>query len=117
MKRGAEYDALKAGFTERLLEVLYKEKPQLRGKVAHAELSTPLTTRHFAGHPHGELYGLDHTPSRYRVQLRAQTPIAGLYLTGADLVSAGVAGGLVGGVMTSAAILGMRTLADVMRRA
>jgi all-trans-retinol 13,14-reductase len=117
MKRGAEYDAMKAGFTERLLEVLYKEKPQLRGKVAHAELSTPLTTRHFASHPRGELYGLDHTPARYRVPLRAQTPIAGFYLTGADLVSAGVAGGLVGGVMTSAAILGVRVLGDVMKRA
>jgi all-trans-retinol 13,14-reductase len=117
MKRGAEYDALKASLTERLLDVLYKEKPQLRGKVAHAELSTPLTTRHFAGHPRGELYGLDHSPARYRVPLRAQTPIAGLYLTGADLVSAGVAGALVGGVMTSAAILGVRLLGDVMKRA
>jgi all-trans-retinol 13,14-reductase len=116
MKRGADYEALKASFTERLLEVLYKEKPQLRGKVAHAELSTPLTTRHFAAHPRGELYGLDHSPARYRVPLRAQTPIAGLYLTGADLVSAGVAGGLVGGVMTSAAILGVRVLGDVMKR-
>lgn len=116
MKRGADYDEMKAGFTERLLEILYKEKPQLRGKVAHAELSTPLTTRHFAGHPRGELYGLDHSPSRYRVPLRAQTPLAGLYLTGADLVSAGVAGALVGGVMTSAAILGMRVLGEVMKR-
>lgn len=117
MKRGAEYEAWKAAFTERMLEVLFRAKPELRGKVAHAELSTPLTTRHFAGHPRGELYGLDHSPARYRVPLRAQTPLAGLYLTGADLVSAGVAGGLVGGVMTSAAILGMRVLADVMKRA
>jgi all-trans-retinol 13,14-reductase len=117
MKRGAEYEAWKATFTERMLDVLYKEKPELRGKVAHAELSTPLTTRHFAGHPRGELYGLDHSPARYRVPLRAATPLAGLYLTGADLVSAGVAGGLVGGVMTSATILGVRVLGEVMRRA
>jgi len=54
---------------------------------------------------------------RYRVPLRAETPIAGLYLTGADLVSAGVAGAMVGGVMTSAAILGVRMLGDVMKRA
>jgi len=54
------------------------------GKVDHVELSTPLTTRHFAGHPHGEIYGLAHTPARFAArQLRPHTPIAGLYLTAA----------------------------------
>jgi all-trans-retinol 13,14-reductase len=115
MKRGAEYEALKARFTERLLEALFARMPQLRGKVDHAELSTPLSTRHFATHPRGELYGLDHDPARYRVPLRAQTPIAGLYLTGADLVSAGVAGGLVAGVITAGAILGMRVVREATR--
>ena len=116
MKRGAEYGELKARFTERLLETLFAQLPQLRGKVDHAELSTPLTTSHFASHPHGELYGLDHTPARYRVRLRAQTPVKGLFLTGADLVSAGVAGGLVAGVITAGAILGLRAVRDVMKR-
>ncbi len=116
MKRGADYDALKASFSERLLEVLFARLPQLRGKVDHAELSTPLTTRHFASHPRGELYGLDHDPARYRLPIRAQTPVPGLYLTGADLVSAGVAGGLMAGVLTAGAILGVRTILDIMRR-
>jgi all-trans-retinol 13,14-reductase len=116
MKRGADYEALKQGFTDRLLEALFAQLPQLRGKVDRAELSTPLSTRHFASHPHGELYGLDHDPARYRVRLRAQTPVKGLFLTGADLVSAGVAGGLVGGVLTAGAILGLRVIRDVMKR-
>ncbi len=115
MRRGKDYEAMKAAFSERLLEVLYRRLPQLRGKVAHAELSTPLTTAHFSGHPRGELYGLDHTPARYRLPLRAQTPVAGLYLTGADLVSAGVAGGLLGGVLTAGALLGARFVRDLMR--
>ena len=116
MKRGADYESLKKSFSDRLLEALFARLPQLRGKVAHAELSTPLTTRHFAGHPRGELYGLDHDPARYRMRIRAQTPVKGLFLTGADLVSAGVAGALVGGVLTASAILGMRVLRDVTRR-
>lgn len=117
MKRGTEYGELKARFTERLLESLFARLPQLRGKVDHCELSTPLTTRHFASHPRGELYGLDHDPARYRLRLRAQTPVKGLFLTGADLVSAGVAGGLAAGILTAGAILGVRVIRDVMKRA
>lgn len=116
MKRGSEYDAWKESFTERLLEALFQKLPQLRGKVDHAELSTPLSTRHFAGHPRGELYGLDHTPARFDVKVRAETPVRGLFLTGADLVSAGAAGGLVGGALTASAVLGLRTLREIMTR-
>jgi all-trans-retinol 13,14-reductase len=114
MKRGPDYVALKARFTDRLLESLFARLPQLRGKVDHAELSTPLSTRHFASHPRGELYGIDHDPARYRLPIRAQTPVEGLYLTGADLVSAGVAGGLAGGAITAGAILGLRGVGSLL---
>ena len=95
-------------------EALFRVHPNLRGKVDHAELSTPLTTRHFAGHPKGELHGIDHTPARYDVPLRAQSPVPGLFLTGADLVSCGVSAALVGGAITTGAILGIRTLGKIM---
>ncbi len=116
-KRGADYDALKARFTERLLDVVFTKLPQLRGKVDVAELSTPLTTRHFAGHPHGELYGLDHTPERYRISLRPKSPVRGLFLCGQDVASCGVGGALIGGLLAAAAIDGPRVFADVMRGA
>ena len=104
-KRGDDYEALKQRLSERLLEVLHREHPAVAGKIDHAELSTPLTTRHFAGHPHGEIYGLAHTPERFAARhLRAHTPIAGLYLTGADVCTAGVGGALMGGVLTASAI-------------
>jgi len=104
-KRGGDYEALKQQLSERLLDALLRECPQLRGKIDHAELSTPLSTRHFAGHPHGEIYGLAHTPARFAArQLRPHTPISGLYLTGADICTAGVGGALMGGVLTAAAI-------------
>ena len=116
MKRGPDYEAFKARLSERLLEALLRHLPQLRGKIDHAELSTPLSTAHFAGHPRGELYGLDHSPARYRLPLRAETPVRGLYLTGADLVSCGVGGGLMGGALAAAAILGPRLLVELGRR-
>jgi all-trans-retinol 13,14-reductase len=116
-KRGAEYDAWKAAMSERLLEVLYRERPSLRGHLAYAELSTPLSTRHFTAHPDGEIYGLSHTPARFRLPLRAQSPVPGLFLTGQDLVSCGVAGALFGGGLTAAAVLRGRLLTSLSRRA
>ena len=64
--RGAEYEAFKASLADRMLEALYQQMPQLRGRVAFSEISTPLTSAHFAGYARGELYGLDHTPARFR---------------------------------------------------
>jgi all-trans-retinol 13,14-reductase len=114
-KRGADYDALKQQITERLLAALYNECPQLAGKVDHAELSTPLTTRHFAGHPHGEIYGLAHTSARFAARhLRPHTPIAGLFLTGSDICTAGVGGALMGGLLTAAAITRKNVIAQVL---
>lgn len=115
-KRGPEYETLKARFKERLLEAVYRRLPQLKGKVDHAELSTPLSAAHFTGHKRGEIYGLDSSPARFALPLRAKTPVPGLFLTGADLASCGVAGAAFGGVLCAAAILGHKVLWDVIKR-
>ncbi|MBE2251836.1 MAG: NAD(P)/FAD-dependent oxidoreductase [Myxococcus sp.] len=115
-KRGDDYEAFKQRFTDRLLEVVFKRLPQLRGRVDVAELSTPLTTEHFASHPRGELYGLDHTPERYDLPLRAKTPIPGLMLTGADLATCGVAGGALGGLITASAVVGPGPVMGLLKR-
>ncbi len=115
-QRGADYDALKARFQARLLDAVYARLPQLKGKVDHVELSTPLSTAHFSGHARGEIYGLDSSPARYRLPLHAKTAVPGLFLTGADLASPGVGGAAFGGVMTAAALLGSRVMWELMRR-
>jgi len=115
-KRGAEYEELKASLSVRLLDTLYKHVPGARGKVAFAELSTPLTTRTFAAHPHGEIYGLQHTTQRFAQHwLRPRTPIAGLYLTGADICSAGVVGALMGGLLCASAVLQKNALDQALK--
>ena len=116
MKRGPEYDGLKDRFKERLLEVLYARWPQTKGHVKHAELSTPLSTQHFAAHPRGELYGLAQSPDRFAARIGARTKVPGLYLTGADVAMAGVSGALVGGVVTTAAILGLGLMNELLSR-
>lgn len=115
-KRGPEYEALKHRFKERLLDAVYRRLPQLRGKVDHAELSTPLSAAHFSGHRRGEIYGLDSSPQRFALGLRAKTHLPGLFLTGADVASCGVGGAAFGGALCAAAVLGEDTLWELLKR-
>jgi all-trans-retinol 13,14-reductase len=106
-KRGDEYEQLKEKYAQRLLDELYKMEPQVKGKVDYYELSTPVTTRHFMNYDKGELYGIDHDPNRYHQRfLQPRTPIKNLYLTGQDIVTAGVAGALFAGYLTTSAVTG-----------
>ena len=105
MKRGDDYEAFKENLSQRLLDVLYRYEPQLKGKVAHYELSTPLSTKNFTNYQYGEIYGIEHSPERFEQDfLRPHTPIQNLYLTGQDIVTAGIAGALMSGVLTVSAI-------------
>lgn len=105
-RRGEDYEAFKSQLSERLLAAFYQVVPQARGQVEIAELSTPLSTLEFTGHPRGSIYGLAHTPARFREPLlHPQTPISNLYLTGADVSTAGVTGAMIGGVLAANVIL------------
>lgn len=115
-KRGEGYDALKARLHQRLLDVLLTHCPQIAAHIEHAELSTPLSTKTFAAHPRGEIYGLAHTPERFEHrELRPETPIKGLFLTGADICSCGIGGALMGGVLTASAAYRKNILGIVAR--
>ncbi|NNJ88230.1 MAG: NAD(P)/FAD-dependent oxidoreductase [Eudoraea sp.] len=110
-KRGNAYETFKKEISERLLKELYNHLPQLQGKVNCYELSTPLTTQHFVNYGRGEIYGLDHSPSRFKQKfLVPRTPIKNFYLTGQDIVTAGVAGALFSGMLTASAISGKNVL-------
>lgn len=108
-KRGEDYQQLKQELTDRLLETLYKQMPQLRDALDFVELSTPLSTQWFQWNQEGEIYGIEHTVERFQQSwIHPKTKIKNLYLTGSDVVTAGVGGALMGGVMTTAAMLGLK---------
>ena len=116
MHRGAEYEALKEQIAQRLLAHLFEQLPHLKDHIDHYELSTPLTTKNFANYQKGELYGIDHSPNRYRQKfLQPRTPIKGLYLTGQDIVTAGVGGALFSGLITASAMTGRNYMKRVVR--
>ena len=108
-KRGEDYETLKQELTERLLKTLYTHMPQLESALDFVELSTPLSTQWFQWNQEGEIYGINHTVERFQQDwLHPITPVKNLYLTGSDIVTAGVGGALMGGVMTTSAMLGLK---------
>ena len=114
MKRGKEYEQFKAKISIRLLEVLYKQLPHLEGKVDHQELSTPLTTKNFVNYNKGEIYGIDHSPERFQQRfLKPKTPIKNFFLTGQDIVTAGVGGAMFSGVLTASAMQGKNLIKKI----
>jgi all-trans-retinol 13,14-reductase len=115
--RGEEYDRMKEQLTCRLLAELYRHVPEAAGGVVATELSTPLSTRHFANAPQGEIYGLAHTPARFASRdLKPRTPLQHLFLTGQDVAMCGVMGALSGAVTTASVML-RRNLFGVISRA
>ncbi len=115
-KRGEDYDTFKETIAQRLLEQLYRVQPQMKGAVDYYELSTPITTQHFVNYEQGEIYGLDHSPQRFQQKfLRPHTPIKNFYLTGQDIVTAGVGAALFSGVITAAAMTRKNLLEKVLK--
>lgn len=114
--RGNDYDSLKEQISNQLLACLFRYLPQTKGKVAYYELSTPLSVRHFMGHRHGELYGLAHNVRRFNNKmLKPKTFIKGLYLAGQDIVTAGVAGALISGVLCASVMKNRNYVGKIMR--
>lgn len=105
-KRGEAYEALKDQFKEEMLEKLYSLFPQLKGHVVSAVVSTPLSTKHFTNYQQGEIYGLAHTPERFKLPyLNPTSRIKGLTLVGQDITVVGVAGAMLSGMLGAISIL------------
>ena len=66
----------------------------------------------------GEVYGLEHDMARFdawtQARLRPKTDVPGLFLTGQDILSAGVTGAAYAGVLTASAVLERNVLNDLM---
>lgn len=106
MNREEAYEKLKLQFKESMLNRLYKLYPQIEGYVVVTEVSSPLSTKHFTNHLQGEIYGLAHSPERFKLKfLRPETKIKGLRLVGQDITVVGVAGAMLSGMLAAITIL------------
>jgi all-trans-retinol 13,14-reductase len=116
MKRNLNYQDLKKDLSTRMLEEgLYKYYPKTRGNVEHIEIGTPLTNQFYLGAVSGEGYGLNSNAYRFSqaLDLKPETDIKNLYLTGQDVCTLGFTGALMGGVLTAHSILGYGTFLDI----
>ena len=86
MHRGKEYEELKRAIGDVIWKQTMALFPQLQGKVEYFDVGTPVTNKHYLGATGGEMYGCDHDGRRFTakatVELRPETPIKNLYLTG-----------------------------------
>lgn len=104
-ERPAEWAALKHDVEAKLMAFFTKKFPALQPMVVYQELGTPLATALFTGHEKGGFYGVETTPRRVLSEaLKARTPLPGLFLTGQDVMTPGIAGALYGGMLGAAAI-------------
>lgn len=104
--RGAEYEDMTARLSEDLLAVALKHYPQISGRIAHAELATPLTFNHFLNRSRGNFMGYEQTPLRFAQRwMRAHGPVKGLFFGGQDVTAAGVSGAMVSGLVAASAVL------------
>ena len=111
--RGADYSSLKQRIGNGLIDLAETAVPGLKDLINYAEVSTPLTIEHYTSHPRGAFYGIAKTPERYRSPLGPVTPVKGLYLSGQDAGSCGVAGAMMGGVVAACQILGPKGFMEI----
>jgi all-trans-retinol 13,14-reductase len=103
--RDAGYLALKKNITDKLLTQLRCAIPEVMQHLVLSELSTPLTAEHFVRATRGAIYGLDASTSRFSCPaLRSRTPLPDFYMTGVDVMTTGVAGALISGLLTAAVL-------------
>ena len=118
-KRGEEYEEFKETLTQALLGQYLQNYPELRPMVSFTEMSTPLSTHHFAASHYGSIYGLASEPGRFLDEgLNPKTDVKGLYIAGVDVMAPGIAGALGGGALAAAAaepVAAMRYLRPIMR--
>ena len=114
-KRGEEYENEKEKLSTRIMDVVHRHAPGIKEAVDYMELSTPLTIRDLANYQQGEMYGVYHTPQRFRQRwLKPRTKIKNLFLTGQDVTTAGVTSALFSGLLTASAVLN-KNLTNMMK--
>jgi phytoene dehydrogenase-like protein len=106
-RRGAAYEQIKRDLAQQLIARVEQRIPGFADLVAYVDVSTPVTMERFQGNPRGEFYGLAATPERvFQPWTSAVSPVENLYLTGADVMSPGIVGAMMGGVKTAGAVMG-----------
>ena len=104
-ERATDWAAFKKDIEAKLMAFYEAKFPALAPLIVYRDLGTPLATASFTAHEKSGFYGIETTPRRMLSEaLSARTPVPGLFLTGQDVMTPGIAGALWGGMLGAAAI-------------
>lgn len=106
--KDASYQKFKADAREAMMQQGFREIfPDLERYIVHTSVGTPLSTNNFLSTEEGECYGRSATPTRWLCpDLSPYTPMKNFYLTGQDVVTLGLTGGIAAGYMTANVVAG-----------
>ncbi|CAG0921646.1 unnamed protein product [Notodromas monacha] len=109
MHRDDEYEARKNAYGHKAIETMYRLYPQLEGRIDYLSFATEVTVHHYLNRKSGGYSKLALTPYKMSLEaslnLRPDTPIEGLFLTGEDTFIVAVITAILSGTITASRIL------------
>ena len=113
-RRGADYLAIKARYTDECITLAETVIPGLREMVSQTYTSTPLTYRDYTLTPNGSAYGVRRDCRNLVItMLSPRTPIPNLMLTGQNLMLHGLEGVSMTALLTCQEILGIEYIKKI----
>jgi all-trans-retinol 13,14-reductase len=113
--RGPEYEALKEGLADRMIDAAENVIPGIRRALVYRAVGTPLTSAFYCESPFGNSYGTAKTPWQVGpFSYRTNAEIEGLHLCGASTLSHGIAGASISGLMAAQRVLGAASRDDLL---
>ncbi|XP_041350180.1 all-trans-retinol 13,14-reductase-like [Gigantopelta aegis] len=117
--RGDHYEQIKTAIGQQMWKQCCDLFPQIADKLEYFEVGTPVSNSFYLGGPKGEAYGLNLTKTRFTLDsclnLRPETGIPGLFLTGQDTSVAGMMGAIMGSVICVSKILNRNVFTDLIK--
>ena len=105
--RGEEYELWKHQMTKKLLDLVEKIYPEIRGGIEFSFASSPLTIRDFYGNKNGSNYGFQKDSNDLMLsQMSVFTKVKNLFLTGQNVNIHGFCGVSITAIETAEAIVG-----------
>jgi all-trans-retinol 13,14-reductase len=113
--RGAAYERLKEGLGDQMIAAAEEVIPGLSRAIRFRSIGSPVTNDHYCATPRGAAYGTAKTPFQVGpFSFAIRTSVRGLYSCGASTVSHGVAGASLSGLMAAQAVLGVKSMDDLL---
>jgi phytoene dehydrogenase-like protein len=107
MKRGADYDALKADLARRLTAMIAEQVPELQERIADVYTATPLSDAWYTLNERGAVFGISHDVTQQgRDRPQPRTRLKNLWFTGHSIQMPGICGVFINAFNTCATLRG-----------